>query len=348
MSPEGGPSGGGPVRRTWRRCFCFGLCAVVLMLVSACAPADDGGAALNGTTQGGTQVTPAQAHIVVTLDFGTRTLLDAVAAIDADTTALDALKAVAEVGTAYGGGFVQSINGTGSSSVSGTSSKADWFYYVNGFTARTGAAGYRVHDGDTVNWDYHPWGTRQGISATIGCFPQAFVNGYGGERRSTVVACEEPFAGEAAAIVSLLKARGAPDVVSLPLVEVTQQQRESLNLVIVAGSAAPEVLEIYENRTKLGLFTSLHDSVLRTYSASGSEAGAYTTGTGVLEAMQSPWNPSGTGACENVVLLVSGCDEDGVRRAAQAVVESHAEFLTWCAALVTSDGAAGPVPDSLA
>jgi hypothetical protein len=282
------------------------------------------------------------------MDFGTRTLLDTVVAINSDTTALDALEAVAEVGTAYGGGFVQSINGVGSSSAAGTSSKADWFYYVNGFMARTGATGYRVHDGDTVNWDHHPWGSLQGISATLGCFPQAFVYGYAGERRATVVAYEEPFASETAAIVALLESRGVPDVVSLPLLEVTQQQRESLNLIIVAGSTAPEIRELYDNRERLGLFTSLEDSVLRTYSASGVETGVYTTGTGVLEAMQSPWNPSGTGACQNVVLLVSGCDEDGVRGAAQAVVESHAEFLTWCTALVTADGEARPVPDSAA
>jgi len=41
----------------------------------------------------------------------------------------------AKVSTRYGGGFVQSIQGR-----AGSSSKTDWFYYVNGVQAPMGAA----------------------------------------------------------------------------------------------------------------------------------------------------------------------------------------------------------------
>jgi hypothetical protein len=70
------------------------------------------------------------------------------------------------------------------------------------------------------------------------------------------------------------------------------------------------------------------------YASSGEEAAVFTDGTGILEAMQNPWNPSGTGACENVVLLVSGTDADGVRAAAGALVESSAAMTAWCGVVV--------------
>ncbi|GAI85551.1 unnamed protein product, partial [marine sediment metagenome] len=35
----------------------------------------------------------------------------------------------------------------------------------------------------------------------------------------------------------------------------------------------------------------------------------------LIQATQNPWNPKGIGACENVVWLVSGTDEAGVKDA---------------------------------
>ncbi|MCK9358039.1 MAG: hypothetical protein M0R22_12985, partial [Dehalococcoidia bacterium] len=70
----------------------------------------------------------------------------------------------------------------------------------------------------------------------------------------------------------------------------------------------------------------------------------YDAATGIVTATQSPWNPKGTGACENVVVVVSGCDAAGVRAAARALVDSHEQFLTWCGAVVDADGNMLPVP----
>ncbi len=326
------------MRQLWRLFASLALGAVIAALLAGCAPG-----AADGATPPVDPSGPAHARVVVTTDFGTHPLLDVVVGLDADTSAMDALESVTETQTAYGGGFVRGINGVGTVDA-GDSTKADWFYYVNGLTARTGAKDYTLRDGDVEHWDRHPWSSYKGLSAVIGCFPWAFVNGYAGERRASVVAYEAAFAEEADSIASLLERSGAAEVSLVPLAGVTPQQRESCHLVVVAGPDAGLVRELFDKRTKLGFFTSLEGSILRTYSPSGEETAMFDVATGVLTATQSPWNPKGTGACENVVVVVSGCDAAGVRAAARALVNSHEQFLTWCGAVVDSDGNVQPVP----
>ncbi len=324
--------------RLWRLRYGVGFCLLLPLLFAGCLPEGDGQGAASETTPAGMSAGPAQARVIATVDFGASTLFDVTVPLDEGDSAMDALRAVAEVETAYGGGFVRSIDGTGSTSGSGTSQKGDWFYYVNGFMARTGAADYRLHDGDTVHWDFHDPGTYRAVSATAGSFPLAYVYGYAGERRSTVVAYEEPFVEEATLIASFLESAGAPEVTCVELSLLTSSQKESLNLIVIGGSSTGPVLEVYDNRARLGLFTSLQDSELRTYSAAGVEDEVYQRGTGVLQAMQSPWNPSGVGVCQNMVLLVSGTDDDGVRAAATALVEYSDQMMTWCGVVIQERG----------
>ncbi len=282
---------------------------------------------------------PAQARVIVTTYFGAHILLDAVVGIDEGTTAMEALASLAETRTAYGGGFVQSINGVG-----GGASKADWFYYINGLTARTGGMEYTLSDGDVEHWDYHPWSAYEGLSAIMGSFPCAFVNGYGGERRPSLVAYEPEYAGEAADISAFLRAAGATEVSTVSLAQLTREQTASSHLVLLAGPDALAVREMFDKRSRLGISVSLDGGVLRAFAASGDEEAVYEGSAGVLAATQNPWNPKGTGACENVVVVVSGCDEAGVRAAARALTYSPERYLTWCGVVVTPDGDVLPVP----
>jgi uncharacterized protein YutE (UPF0331/DUF86 family) len=47
----------------------------------------------------------------------------------------------------------------------------------------------------------------------------------------------------------------------------------------------------------------------------------------VIQACQNLWNPLGTGSCQNAVFLVSGTDADGVKRAAQVLIECTEAIL---------------------
>ncbi len=88
------------------------------------------------------------------------------------------------VQTRFGGGFVQSIDGH-----AGTSSRLDWFYYVNGIEASEGAATTPVHRGDRIWWDLHDWTSTDTIPAVVGSYPEPFVHGVGGKRYPTTLEC---------------------------------------------------------------------------------------------------------------------------------------------------------------
>ncbi len=88
------------------------------------------------------------------------------------------------VTTRYGGGFVQSIDG-----VAGSSTRHDWFYYVNGVQAPFGAAATKLHLGDRVWWDFHDWRATDTIPAVVGSYPEPFQHGIGGRRYPVTLEC---------------------------------------------------------------------------------------------------------------------------------------------------------------
>ena len=98
---------------------------------------------------------------------------------------MQALQRSFKVSTAYGGGFVESIDGHSGSK----SNEVDWFYYVNGIQAAKGAASTQLHKGDHVWWDRHDYSATDSIPAVVGSFPEPFTNGVGGQRYPTIVEC---------------------------------------------------------------------------------------------------------------------------------------------------------------
>jgi hypothetical protein len=303
---------------------------LTLWLVAACAPTSGGQLAHGDVPPPRENADDAdQVRVIATVDFGASTIVDEWVAVHEGMTALQALQVVSEVGTAYGGGFVQSIEGVGGS----RESRTDWFYSVNGVLARRGSAGLVLREGDIIHWDYRRWGFRRNVSATLGCFPAFFLQGYGGEVRPTVVAHGHGFEDEASRIVAMLESSGVSNVRSQPLVGLDGPTKEDANLIIVAGSDEPLVQEVYANWQKLGLFARLNTAGLEVFSAAG-DATVVDGAAGLLQPLQNPWNPSGTGACENVALLVTGTDTAGVRAAATALVDRHGDMTTWCGAVI--------------
>jgi len=107
-------------------------------------------------------------------------------ASEADTV-MRVLERNAEISTRFGGGFVQSIDGLGADERFGHS--FDWFFYVNGVESTVGAADYPLHGGEAIWWDYRDWSAAMRVPAVVGSWPQPFVDGYDGERRSVAVDC---------------------------------------------------------------------------------------------------------------------------------------------------------------
>lgn len=127
------------------------------------------------------------ARLVATADHGAEVLLDE--RVAPGRSVMDALQGVTPVETSYGGGFVSSMLGRGSSS----SPPADWFFYVNGFESPVGARAADLQAGDVAWWDHRAWQGMQSVRGVVGAWPEPFLRGAGGSRPT--VAADAPLAG---------------------------------------------------------------------------------------------------------------------------------------------------------
>jgi hypothetical protein len=135
-----------------------------------------------GNTRGGSG-----AELRVTRDFGSKTLTTArQKSIRQSDTVMRLLQAHAKTTTRYGGKFVQSIGGVSGNSSGG---RHDWFYFVNGVEAPTGAADRTLSPGDVVQWDYRNWNATPRVPAIVGAYPEPFLHGQNGTRYPTRVEC---------------------------------------------------------------------------------------------------------------------------------------------------------------
>lgn len=149
-----------------------------------------------------------RARITVSRDFGREVLRDQEVEA-AGISAMEALRKVATVETSYGGGFISSIDGLSSAYRGEGSRKEDWFFYVNGQMAETGAAEYMVREGDRLVFDYHSWELSPFTPCLAGCFPEPFLHGYPGEPGRCAVFYGEGLAGAAEDLAYALREAGA-------------------------------------------------------------------------------------------------------------------------------------------
>ena len=127
------------------------------------------------------------AELRVTRDFGQQRMHAANRErVREGDTVLRFLQSERRVETAYGGGFVQSIDGV---SGAGSSGQRDWFYFVNGLEANVGAAERKLSQGDVVQWDFRRWGAAMSIPAIVGAYPEPLRSGIEGKRLPVRVEC---------------------------------------------------------------------------------------------------------------------------------------------------------------
>lgn len=127
-----------------------GLLLALLLLVPGCI-----------TFYGDGQLT---VTVLVTEDVGTQVLKHETLQLATGSTAMDAVQAIATVETAYGGGFVESIDGRASGY---PDEHLDWFYHVDTTLMGIGAASYELRDGDLVLWDHRPWNRSMAVGHVL-------------------------------------------------------------------------------------------------------------------------------------------------------------------------------------
>ncbi|MDY6959154.1 MAG: DUF4430 domain-containing protein [Halobacteriota archaeon] len=248
-----------------------------------------------GCVDGPVETTPT---IIVTRDFGRETIFQGSAN---GSDALEALKEVLRVDE--DGGF---INGIGDIRSEFPSNKNDWFFYVNGISSNVGAGDYTIHDGDILRFDFHDWDRYLRIPALIGDFPEPFVHGYGGSRQETLIVYDQGFFNIASPLKDELEEMGA----SVQLREdLPEEEKEKYNLIVIGRPEFKYITELNDMYDKLGLFVYFEEDEMVLLDSNGDVSNRYGSGA-VIQATQNPWNPKGTNACENVVWMVCGSEED--------------------------------------
>ena len=124
---------------------------------------------------------PGTATLTVTRDYGAEPVLEASESDPSESeTVIRFLDREAEITTRYGGGFVQSIDGTAGELADGRS--RDWFFFVNGIESARGSAEVEVRGGDRIWWDYRDWTAAISTPAVVGVVARALPAGV---RRTT-------------------------------------------------------------------------------------------------------------------------------------------------------------------
>ncbi len=280
-----------------------------------------------------------EARLIVTRDFGCKEVLDKSVPIEEGESALGVLRRMAEVKTRYGGGFVSGINGVVSEY---PESNEDWLYYVNGVLANVGAGSYDLCAGDVEFWDFHAWGFYALLPAVIGCFPQPFLSGYGGEVYPTVVVYQDGFEESAGRLRRTLLEEGVEGV-SIQK-HVSSSEKEGANLILLGTPDLEMIAELSDSDLrKLGLFVKFEQGEAILFDSQGEETRVKSCG--VIQATQNPWNPKGIGAAENVVWMVSGTGKSHVEEAVDVLID-RAEGIQQSFAVAIIDGEVMKLPDA--
>jgi hypothetical protein len=274
--------------------------------------------------------------LTVTRDFGARVLSRTSAPkVRGAETVMSLLLRNDKLTTKYGGGFVESIDGlSGGQEVGGD--PLDWFYYVNGIEAPKGAAATNVHSGDHVWWDLHDWSQTDDVPAVVGSFPEPFLNGVEGKRLPVRVECAAAQSDPCRTVIARLRALGVPAAVAA-----IGSGAEPYALQVVVGQwtgvhGDPSVQSIESGPRASGVYARFAASgqTLTLLDGKGAATDTLTAGAGLIAATKDV-----EGA---IVWVVSGTDEVGVQRAAQAFDTSSLQ--NHFALAVTAAGMPLPVP----
>ncbi len=275
-----------------------------------------------------------QAALWVTQDFSSSVLLDKPIAVNKNISVLDIVKANLEVDTAYGGGFINAINGlqSGYTGKLFGGKKMDWFYWVNGIMVAEGAGDYIPVSGDRIWWDYHDWGSGSFVTAVVGAYPQPFVNGFDGRNDGTVVAYAPAAQDQAEKVAGALRRQGAPRVTVSALSDIDPAKRSKMTVVVGLWADLENngfFAGLNENSRKTGIYVDFAKDGFTVLDYERNAAGTYKAGTGAVVA-------TGSGLGDRHPLwVVTGVDTSGLNGAVSVICDSPAQLSRKVGVLVT-------------
>lgn len=199
---------------------------------------------------------------MVSTDFGAEVMHDALVDHESGDSVMRVLAAEAHIQTAYGGGFVNAVDGV-KSTFGGTAEPSDWFYWVDGVLAQVGAADYRLRGGETVWWDFHPWQGSSFIPVVLQAFPAPWR-----DEAPIVVADAEADAVTSWAAAQGLKTTGRSSLATVP---------EGSAIVAATVAEIPPtswLAEVLDQGPRAGVFVSIDGRALSALNHRGDHTAA--------------------------------------------------------------------------
>ncbi len=259
---------------------------------NASKPANGGSTAPQQPTPGKKQ--PAgNLQMLVTHNFGAASEFNRSVSYYGGESVMDVMRQHLEIETAYGGSFVNSINGVKSGYTDKsifTRKKRDWFYYVNGVVSSVGADAYAAKNSASVWWDYHDWsGSGSNTPAVVASYPHPFTSGYEGARPGTVIYYSDGHADDADRLASALRGQGAQGVSTASYRNQTLIENTTNVILLGLWSELEDhssVQDVMSSPTRTGIYAKVKDGAVQMLDYTGDESGkagqamVVATGTG--------------------------------------------------------------------
>jgi hypothetical protein len=272
-------------------------------------------------------------NVILSRGFGNKGLAEKSVKYSEDLSVMEVMEENFNVETAYGGGFINGIDGL-KSGFTGVKDKTkmDWFYYVNGILAQVGADDYYLNANDSVIWDYHDWSNNIYVSSIIGAYPLNFTNGHEGNVLNTEILHTKDYKKESEELSTFLKNKGLENIA------VKNLENEGLDDVkrntIVIGTwndinKIDYLKDIYENGDKTGLFFKI-DKNIKALNNKGHMVNEYEKGSIITSITKEYGLPA-------TIWLVTGNDEESIKRAVKVLYENPEKIKGKFSLIVTED-----------
>lgn len=273
----------------------------------------------------------------VTREFGHELIAgEESAPLEGHGTVLRLLKAHEDVKTSAGGLVVSSIDGLKADWERETEDddESTWALMVNGIEADEQPSKYKLYPGDVVQWDLRDWYVTLDVRATVGAFPQTFTRGVFGKRFPVTVECARPEAPSCTRVEKALRDAGVAIDGSRPAGGLPPAEQPQRARVLVGPWKSlrkrPWPRFVDDGPRYSGIFARFSPEAkeLRLLDWNAHRAGVVGAGSGLVGAIR----PTE----EDLLWLVTGVDEQGVERAANAL--SARQLRDAFAVVVTDDG----------
>jgi len=251
-------------------------------------------------------------------------------------TVLGVLREHENVKTGAAGLAVSSIGGLKADweDGNGDGDESIWALIVNGIEADERPSKYRLYPGDVVQWDLRDWYVTLDVRATVGAFPQTFTRGVFGKRFPVTVECARPQATSCIRVKETLRDAGVAIDGSSPAGGKPPEGQPRRARVLVGPwrswrkRAWPSRIDAGPRYSGIFARFSPDARELRLLDWNAHRAAVVGPGSGLVGAIR----PTDG----DLLWLVTGVDEQGVERAANAL--NARDLRDAFAVVVTEDG----------